>query len=652
MAVFSGIFIFCSVWIAISSTINNQIYNFNNKEFKNQKIFLLLSIGFIFAFSIFGLLNIILHLFGLNITFNFFLIIIPSLIVILNYSIINAFCSQLFFSVYKFKKFFKVPSINKNPFAFSLFFIIIIQTLCLAIRLLLPITLSDATNQYFWDSLQISRLEGISLNEFYKMGEYLRTDSLASFFDAFFIQITNNWLLVRSARVIALVLLVFSSLEMAFCLGSFNVKKSLLLVSLILTLPDVWSVFISGKHDGYVCLFEFTGIYIIYLSIISKDNFLKLSFSFLSILIGILSVSMRLSSLMFLLLALILFCFYIFKSPVDLLKINLKKYSYITDPKNIIFSIFIIVSSFIVCIFNIKYYSNPFFALSPPGFITNIFPDAISIDDYKFYKETLALKNIPIVFKPISTFIYASLGFEPLRYILTKLIDDENFFIFLLRPLNYFGPEGLFVSILSFSPLTLLPYFNLNKLEKYQKNCLILSTLLIFFWTLSIPYSRTAIAASLSLVIIFLSNPNFFNNFSFKSFTGKLIAFIYSYGLFSIYLFTFWSLSNMADLPIKSLLDFDNLNRTKLAREYIVMQENIVGGFGSDIPSIEFEKQWSEIEKNNTDKFLFLKAAPIYGYFMNKGLIMRNFSNQSSNKGSQSLCFKINSKQEIENDFC
>ena len=59
------------------------------------------------------------------------------------------------------------------------------------------------------------------------MGEFLRTDSLASFFDAFFIQITNSWLLVRSARVIALILMVFSSLEMAFCLGSFNVKKSL-----------------------------------------------------------------------------------------------------------------------------------------------------------------------------------------------------------------------------------------------------------------------------------------------------------------------------------------------------------------------------------------------------------------------------------------
>ena len=650
MAIFSGIFIFCSLWIAICSSINNQIYNFNNKDFKNQKIFLLLSLGFIFAFSTIGLLNIILHLFGLSISFNVFLIIVPSLIVILNYSKINEFCRELFFYFYRFNKFFKVPSINKNPFAFSLFFIIILQISCLAIRLLLPITHSDATNLYFWDSLQISRLEGISLNEFYKMGEFFRTDSLASFFDAFFIQVTNNWFLVRSARFIALILLVFSSLEMAFSLGSFNFKKSLILISLILTLPDVWSVFISGKHDGYVCLFEFTGIYIIYLSIISKENFLKLSFSFLSVLIGILSVSMRLSSLIFLLLALIIFCFYIFKSPIYLLKINLKKYSFITEPKNIILFIFIIFSSFIICIFNIKYYSNPFFVLSPPSFIANIFPDAISTVDYKVLKETLALKNTPLVVKPISTFIYASLGFEPLRYVLMKLIDEKNFFIFLLRPLEYFGPEDLMVSILSFSPLTLLPYFSFNKLEKYQKYFLIVSTLLIFFWTFSIPYSRTAIAGSLSLVILFLSNPNFFNNFSFKTINGKLIAFIYSYGLISIYLFTLWSLSNMVDLPIKSLLNFDNLNRTKLARDYIEMQENIVGGF--DIPSLKFEKQWSKIEKNNKNKFLFLKAPPIYGYFMNKGLILRNFSSQISKKPSQSLCFKINSKQEIENDFC
>ena len=35
MAVFSGFFIFCSIWITISSTINDQIYNFNKKDLKN-----------------------------------------------------------------------------------------------------------------------------------------------------------------------------------------------------------------------------------------------------------------------------------------------------------------------------------------------------------------------------------------------------------------------------------------------------------------------------------------------------------------------------------------------------------------------------------------------------------------------------------------
>ena len=650
MAFFSGIFIFFSIWISISSSINDQIYKFNKKDFKNQKVFLLLSLGFIFTFSIIGLLNLILHLFGLNVSFNAFLIILPFLIYILSHSKINKLCKELIFAFSKLKK-FKVPSINKNPFAFSLCFIIFIQILCLLIRLVFPITHTDAITQYFGDSLQISRLANLSIEEFYKMGEGFRTDSLASFFDAFFIQITDSWLLVRLVRVVALILLVFSSLEMASSLGSLNFKRSLLLVSLILTLPDVWSVFISGKHDGYVCLFEFTGIYIIYLSLITRDNFLKLSFLFLSILIGVLSVSIRLSSLMFLLSVLILFCFCLFNFPINLSIINLKKYSYISDPKNIIFSIFIIFSSFIICIFNIKYYSNPFFFLSPPGFIENIFPDAISQADYKYYKETLALQNIPLIIKPISTFIYASLGFEPLRYILTKLLDEKNFFIFLLKPFDYFGPEYLLVSILSFSPFSLLPYFRLNTLQKYQKNYLIISSLLIFFWTLSIPYTRTAIAGSLSLVIIFLSNPNYFSNFSFKSFSGKFVIIIYSYGLISIYLFSLWNLSNLYDLPIKSLLDFDNFNRTKLTRDFIE-KHNKISEIDYVLPTFEFEKQWSIIEKNNSDKLLLLKGPPIHGYFMNKGLILKNDSNKPSKKGIKSLCFKINSNKQIENDSC
>ena len=44
-------------------------------------------------------------------------------------------------------------------------------------------------------------------------------------------------------------------------------------------------------------------------------------------------------------------------------------------------------------IFNIKYYSNPFFYLSPPAVLANIFPYASSTMDYQDIKETLALKQ-------------------------------------------------------------------------------------------------------------------------------------------------------------------------------------------------------------------------------------------------------------------
>ena len=102
----------------------------------------------------------------------------------------------------------------------------------------------------------------------------------------------------------------------------------------------------------------------------------------------------------------------------------------------------------------------------------------------------------------------------------------------------------------------------------------------------------------------------------------------------------------MSDLPIKSLLDFDKFNRTKLTRDYLEMQNKILG-LDYATPSIEFEKQWLTIEKKNSDKFLFLKAPPVYGYFINKGLILKNYSNKKAKNDPQSLCFKIDSTQKI-----
>ena len=107
----------------------------------------------------------------------------------------------------------------------------------------------------------------------------------------------------------------------------------------------------------------------------------------------------------------------------------------------------------------------------------------------------------------------------------------------------------------------------------------------------------------------------------------------------------------MFDLPVKSLLDIGNFNRTSLTRDYLEMQNKILG-LESAIPSIEFEKKWSIIEKENNDKFLFLKAPPVYGYFINKGLILKSESNKPVNYEYQSLCFTIDSTQKIVKDSC
>ena len=137
---------------------------------------------------------------------------------------------------------------------------------------MLPVSHGDQLNQYFFDSLQISRLNNLSINEYYKIGGWFRTDSMASFFDALVMQYTNNWALVRSFRVISLILVILSVIEIFYNLGNFSFKKSLLLISIILTLPDVWDVALSGKHDGYVLLFEMIGIYSIILSVFFKEK--------------------------------------------------------------------------------------------------------------------------------------------------------------------------------------------------------------------------------------------------------------------------------------------------------------------------------------------------------------------------------------------
>ena len=80
----------------------------------------------------------------------------------------------------------------KRPIISVLSLTIFIQIIIIFYKLFFPITHGDQLENYFSDAIQISRLDTLSLNDFYKLGGGLRSDSLASFFDSFIIQLSNS----------------------------------------------------------------------------------------------------------------------------------------------------------------------------------------------------------------------------------------------------------------------------------------------------------------------------------------------------------------------------------------------------------------------------------------------------------------------------
>ena len=657
--------IYLFIWINISSISSNIINSFNQEKIYSKiNISLNLSLGFLMMFIILGTLNIFFHFFGITIKYHSLFIIIPPILIISNKKNIINFYKNIKSDINSIFNDFHKYEFKKNPLIISLIGIIIIQCVCLFLRYLLPVSHGDALGQYFYDSLQISRLEDISLINYYQMGFALRTDSLASFFDALIIQLTNNWTLVRTIRVISLLLVILNCLELTFNLGKINIKRSILLISIILTTPDVWDIALSGKHDIYLSLFQLTGIYTIFKSISYEQKLAKIIFSSVSLFISITTVCIRLSSLSLLLISLIVFFYNIFNSKFsinfkEIKKINLSLIAIIFS------SIFLLISVLLLGILNYKYLSNPLYLVSPPEFLKTIFPQAVSNMDYEAAKERMSLINIPNLIKPIATILYATLGLEPIRYILNKL---ENLFILptiFANALNFIGPREMMVSILSLSPFTLIAFFQINLFKTNKKQFFLLILVFwILFWTLSIPYTRIALASSFSLIVFALAEPiNNFTNPLKNKFLENIKNLIIIYGLMTIYLFSIWSVSTLWDLPLKKLLT-NNYDRKSLTREFI-LTKNAVLKQNQIPPSQKFEKEWENIELKNDDSYLFLANSPKeYAYFMNKGLLK---SSKLMNKGllksskenvilkkikNKSLCFQIDQKESIQKVSC
>lgn len=652
MVLFICILFLSSLFLSTSSYIYKflEIININNSDKKEFKfISLSLSLGFIFTFVSISVLNIILHIIG--ITFSTYYLLIPFTFIfykknslnIKNFLVlIHKNINQIPFKILK----------NKDPILIILFIIISTQIFCLFIRFLLPLTHGDAIGQYFYDSLQISRLDSISIAEYYKIGGYFRSDSLASFFDAFILQISDNWFLVRSIRIISLLLVIFNSIEIASNIGNISFKKSILLISVIVTLPDVWDLALSVKQDGYVFLFELTCFYLIVISLYLKKNSLKILFSIISILIAFTSIGIRLSSITLFITSIILLIYYLFNKSLNFNDKEIKQF---------IFSRFFLKASFITAItfstltfafFNNIYFSNPFYWLSPPDVLNFLFPNESHLLNYENIKETLSLRNVPILLKPVTTFLYASLGLEPIRYGLNKFKENYDLFLTLSNYLNFIGPQGMMVSILSFSPFSILPYFGFMKLRQDNKKViLILISIWILLWSISVPYTRVAMASSIFLVVFAFSEPYSFKDiFPINNIFRLFKISIISYGLISIILFTTWSVSYLYDLPLKSLFS-KAYSRTELTRSYITLQDKIFG-IKSVIPNQQFEKDWKKIEEENLESQLLLLRTPkIYAYFMNRGLIVSK-SNKKISSNKKIKCFEIDEKHLIKNSTC
>ena len=101
-------------------------------------------------------------------------------------------------------------------------------------------------------------------------------------------------------------------------------------------------------------------------------------------------------------------------------------------------------------------------------------------------------------------------------------------------------------------------------------------------------------------------------------------------------------------MPLKNLVNLSKYSRTALSREYLVIQNRVLGK-KDDIPSIIFEKEWKKIEVNNKENnLIFLKAPARFAYFMNEGLIIQNPSKINFKGEKQLMLFEIDSNQNIK----
>tara|TARA_Y100001968_G_C19444712_1_gene764656 strand:- start:3277 stop:4605 length:1329 start_codon:yes stop_codon:yes gene_type:complete len=401
----------------------------------------------------------------------------------------------------------------------------------------------------------------------------------------------------------------------------------LLMVSVILSLADIWGMAVSGKHDIYICLIEIVAFRISMFSLLCKSLEFKIKILSIPFLLAIVSVFSRLSSLAFFV-ALLLF---IIQQIIISEKSNSLDYYFVF--KNVIICSLLVFILGSIAILNFKYKNNPFYIVSPPQFLSFLFPKAQYLYSIENFKYLFNLQGEYNIFYPLILFSYTSLGLEQIRLYAYRLSDIVPFLENIYLTLSRIGPRRLSQSITAFSPITILSFGSFSRRQKSNKNTTVMFIFLLlwlFVWSLSITYTRTILAPSLLLTAYGISelqkgiSSNTLHN---KGFIYKFKRIILIYAIITSFITSFWGVYNIRYLPNLFNTSILNYDRDKLSIEFI-SKMNISRGTNYLIPSKDFITEWNEsIGKQSYLKPSIIIDAPAsYAYFMSHGLIFKNIS--------------------------
>ena len=505
-----------------------------------------------------------------------------------------------------------------------LFVLIGMQLTNATYRYALPMTHDDAVTQYFFDSLNFSRMT--SILDFYKSGFSFRSDSSLAIFEGWYLSYSNYWILPGVYRFLSLVSGLISLKFVTQLFGGGRLS-SLIILAVALCLPDVWDAGFSRKHDGYLWCFEIITFSLIISSLLfEKNKAYRSSFAIISmaLIISIFLTASRLSSIYLLIItvfSLLLVLIKGFKSK----DLDIKLLGFALVP------IILTGATFsLTFIINYLYNDNPFYIISPPSSLKTFFANAAYASDYELFKYNYNLHSLPPLLDKAVLYFYSAFGCEILRYITTSKLEGVFPLSHVLANIfESFAPRHLYVSLTSFSPFMALPPFIAildRKTLKPFSFLIIIGLAWFFLWSSSITYTRVFIAGSLILsvpgVVLYADQIEEIENLKRSLYSKRLI---WALGVISIgycLLFCLLSLINLKNLVNLKIPRFGEENRIHLLESYM-KKRNPERWYPT---RVETDKINSILINTKSTPVIISPKQTQLAYYVKQGLVLSSFN--------------------------